>query len=435
MSSRRTLIAAAIAVAAAAAGTACSALLGIHEPDVAARRASETDSAVPETITPGGDAGIDATLVFDAATFDSGCPQNRADCNKMAADGCEVDTTSPANCGSCGHVCLACESGQCAPQTVASGGALDYSGFVAVDGKNLYWASAGGKGLYVVAKGGGGTPVAKSTADPFDGTTVFAGPKYVGATIYSSAEGVRAFDAVSGNPAAGIQVDGCSAALGLAADETGAVYYAHGSQSGVCAVAPMHITKRVPSGGGYSEEWDFTAGAFRAGESQWMTVDAQFLYYVGYRDTAPGIYRISRAGGSSSIVAPGQYNSAPLASDGSSLYTIYNNDEALAGAATVVAIDKNSGAASALAVGEKSFSLTPTTLVKASLVVDATHAYWTAADGVDAAGVRLARIMRAPKAGGPKEVLAEKQPVAYGMTIDEAFVYWTTSSAIKRIPK
>ncbi len=197
----------------------------------------------------------------------------------------------------------------------------------------------------------------------------------------------------------------------------------------------MHITKRIPNGGGYSEEWDFTAGVFRAGESQWMTRDAQFLYYVGYRDTSPGIYRISRAGGSSSLVAPRQYNSAPLASDATSLYTIYNNDEALAGAATVVAIDKNTGAATAVATGERSFSLTATTLVKASLAVDATHVYWTSADGADGTGSPLARITRAPKGGGPKEVLAEKQAAAYGMAIDDGFVYWTTTSAIERIPK
>ena len=414
---------------------ACSAILGIHEPDVAVVGAAARDSAVPEIIPVGGDAGSDATLVFDAAVFDSGCPKDRADCNKMTADGCEVDTTLPANCGSCGHACLACDKGQCAPQTIASGGALDYAGFVAVDAQNLYWASAGSKALYVVAKAGGGTPTIKTSAATFDATTVFAGAKYLGATIYSSAEGVRAFDAVTGNPAPGIQVDACSAALGLTADETGAVYYAHGSQSGVCAVAPMHITKRTPNGGGYNEEWDFTAGAFRAGESQWMTLDAQFLYYVGYRDTSPGIYRIARAGGSSSLVAPGQYNSAPLASDATSLYTIYNNDEALAGPATVVAIDKNTGAATAIAAGERSFSLTPTTLVKASLAVDATHVYWTSADGTDGSGSPLARIMRAPKGGGPKEVLAEKQAAAYGMAIDDGFVYWTTTSAIKRIPK
>ena len=423
-------------VVVAAAVTACSAILGIHEPDVAALQVSDRDGAVPEIISPGGDGGVDAALVFDAATFDSGCPQNRADCNNDASDGCEVDTTTPANCGSCGHACLACESGQCAPQTIASGGALDYAGFVAVDGQNLYWASAGSTGLYVVAKGGGGTPVAKATANPFDATTVSTGSKYVAATVYSSAEGVRAYDAVTGNPVTGIQVDACNAALGFVADETGAIYYAHGSESGVCAVAPMHITKRVPNGGGFSEEWDFAAGAFRAGESQWMTLDAQFLYYVGYRDTVPGIYRISRAGGASAIVAPGQYNSAPLASGGSLLYTIYNNDEGLLGPASVVAIDKNTGVATGLASGERSFSLTPTTLFKASLAVDAKHVYWTADDGVEAAtGKRLARIMRVPKAGGAKELLAGKQASGYGMAIDDGFVYWTTTSAIKRIPK
>ena len=105
-------------------------------------------------------------------------------------------------------------------------------------------------------------------------------------------------------------------------------------------------------------------------------------------------------------------------------------------AATVIAIERNAGTATAGATGERSFSLTATSLVKASLAVDATHVYWTSDDdGADGSGSPLARIMRAPKGGGPKEVLAEKQAAAYGVAIDDGFVYWTTTSAIERIPK
>ena len=59
-----------------------------------------------------------------------------------------------------------------------------------------------------------------------------------------------------------------------------------------------------------------------------MAVDANYLYFVGYRDTSGGIYRIGRGGGSSSIVAGGNFNSAPLAVDAKSIYAIANNDGA-----------------------------------------------------------------------------------------------------------
>ncbi len=79
----------ALCVLAAGVG-ACSTMLGIHEPDVAVVGAAARDSAVPENIPAGTDAGTDATVVFDSAVFDSGCPKDRADCNKMASDGCRA---------------------------------------------------------------------------------------------------------------------------------------------------------------------------------------------------------------------------------------------------------------------------------------------------------------------------------------------------------
>lgn len=406
---------------------ACSGILGIDDPDIVAHlgpsdEGGTTREGGAESGGPGSEAGLP----------DSGlqCPPNFADCNKIASDGCEVVTTTPSNCGSCGHVCLACDQGKCVPQTVATGGGTDYAGFLSVDAANLYWASAGGKGVFVVAKSGG-TPARKLTADPFDATSIYVGAKYAGATVYSSAEGVRMLDPGTGAAVTGIQNDGCNAALGIIADEVGDIYYAHGSDSGACGVAPMHITKRSPNGGGgFSQPWDFALGSYRAGESEWMALDAQYLYFVGFRETVPGLYRISRAGGNSFIVAAGQFNGAALAVDATSIYTVVNNDE-VAGA--LVAYDKVTGVKTVLATGEKSFMLSATQ-TKCSLAIDATHVYWTSGDGA-ASGELLGRVMRIPKAGGMKEVLADKQPGAYGVAIDGAFVYWTTSTAIKRIPK
>ena len=54
-----------------------------------------------------------------------------------------------------------------------------------------------------------------------------------------------------------------------------------------------------------------------------------------------------------------------------------------------------------------------------------------------ASPTKLGRIMRIPKGGGAKEVLADKQAGAYGVAVDatDGFVYWTTTAGIKRIPK
>ena len=423
-------------IVAVSAVTACSSLLGIHDPEIerlggggpTVEGGNVDEAGNPIDGGPNPEGGVDSGLV---------CAKHRGNCNTLLEDGCETDLTTPANCGSCDHVCLACSNGQCAPQTVATGGGLDYAGFISVDDKAagfVYWASEGSKGLYATAKSNG-TPVLKVGSDPFDATSIYVGASYVGATVYTIAEGVRMYDPTSQAAYTGIQLDACNRALGLVADETGAVYYAHASQvPGTCGMATIDITKRTPSGGGaFQQPWTFEAGGYRAGESEWLALDANFLYFVGYRNTAAGIFRIGRGGGASAMVAPGNFNSAPLAVDATSIYTLLANDTA---AAELVAYDKLTGVKTILATGERSFapSAVANSARKAQLVIDATHVYWTAADDTGSP-TALGRIMRIPKAGGAKEILADKQTGAYGVAIDATFVYWTTATAIKRVPK
>lgn len=405
--------------------SACSAILGINEAVVDSLdvRDFPEGGRGNETGADGGDeggGGVDAGLQ---------CPANRANCNKLNEDGCEVDLTLPANCGSCGHVCLACSQGQCAPDDVVTGGGIDYAGFLAVDAANLYVASPGSKGVFVAPRGGGAA-TKKIANDPFDVTTLYVGPKYVGVTLFTTSLGIQAVDYATGTAVGGIATDTCAGGSGMLADETGAIYFAHTSSGVGNCDTPMRIVKRTPSGGGFLEEWAFEMGGFYDDESNWMAVDGQFLYFVGYRRnaTTEGIYRISRAGGASSLVMLGHFNGTPLALDGQLLYAIENNDEAGLGPSQLISVDKTTGAKTVLATGEKSFVLGVAT--RASIQVDATHVYWTAADGPG-----LGRIMRVPKGGGAKEILAAKQPNAYGVAVDAAFVYWSTTSAIRRIPR
>jgi alpha-tubulin suppressor-like RCC1 family protein len=64
-------------------------------------------SGVDASVTPGKDGGPSA----------ANCKGTRVDCNKLASDGCEVDTaSSPKNCGACGHACASgqvCAKGAC----------------------------------------------------------------------------------------------------------------------------------------------------------------------------------------------------------------------------------------------------------------------------------------------------------------------------------
>lgn len=422
----RAPLAATLALAIGAA--ACSAILGIHDPEVEPLVTTPLDGSADSR-------PIEASSSDVAADGPAACPTNRADCNKDPSDGCETDLTQPQNCGGCGHVCLACAGAKCVPAVVAGGGGLDYAGLLALDAQNVYWASAGNKSFYSVPKGGG-TPTAKLAIDPLDATSIHVGPTYLGASAYTPAPGLRLLARASGSPVNNVQVDACEAATGVTADETDAIYYAHGSNAGACSTAPMHITKRTPNGGGgFFETWDFALGSYAPGESEWLAVDAANLWFVGYRDTAWGIYKISRAGGSASLVSAGRFAGSPIALDDKNVYTLRNNDLDVP-PAELVAIDKATGAATVLATGERSFVLPGTSIVRAMVAVDATHVYWTAADGADDAGTtKYGRIMRIAKGGGVKETLVDKEPNAFGVAVDDGFVYWSSASGIKRIPK
>ena len=60
------------------------------------------------------------TCAAEAGCVVSTCTSGFADCNGVAADGCEADLASPATCGGCGlacpvleHVTMACAAGTC----------------------------------------------------------------------------------------------------------------------------------------------------------------------------------------------------------------------------------------------------------------------------------------------------------------------------------
>jgi hypothetical protein len=423
-----------VVVVLATCAVACTAVLGIHDPEV------EGAFTTPHADGSAGDDGSVSPVALDGSMAQGGdgstvltCPKDHADCNKNPADGCETDTSQPQNCGGCGHVCLACANAQCVPAVVASGGTTDYAGFVAVDAKNLYWASVGDHTLFSVTKTGG-SPVGVHTVDPLDSTSLFVGTTYLGVSTVTPGPGVRLVARSNGAFLPYTQSDACGTAHGLVMDETDAMYYAHRSDGSGCGTSNLTITKRTPNGSGvFAETWAFaTEPLFNLNEAEALALDSQYLYYVGFRASAPGLYKISRAGGNSTLVLAGHFNGSPIAVDDKFVYTVRNNDLGVVGAADLIAIDKASGGVTQLATGEDSIALSNGAF-RASLVIDATYVYWTASDGKDDAGTtRYGRIMRVKKAGGAKETIASRQPWAYGVAVDDSFIYWTSSAAIKR---
>jgi hypothetical protein len=165
---------------------------GYGDCDGNAANGCETDTS--SNMTHCGACDQACTAPSGTATCTSGkcsitsCPSGSADCNKQAADGCEVDTdTSTTDCGSCGSTCDGvCVAGDCLPAKqptltdLATG--LGYASSdqgepcrLAVDGTNAYWVAPAG--LMSVPKGGGSVSTLVSASSPtslaFDGTDIY----------------------------------------------------------------------------------------------------------------------------------------------------------------------------------------------------------------------------------------------------------------------
>ncbi len=414
-----------LALLSAGAATACSAILGIEAPVVDGLPLLEGGPDVRVGDDEGGASAEGGTT----------CVAPRADCNG-GTDGCETDLmTSAANCGACGHTCIvtACVAGRCVPQTLQTGAPLtDYSGYTGLSSTRVVWANQPSKGVFSAPKGGGTflqyfgtTAFAPTTLDVHDAFFVVADYDFYGVARYAIAGG--GFE----NPKA----ETCATGLGAVADAAGAVYYAHLNDTGECLGAIFHITKRVPQvGGAYATAWDIPVSTFNATTSKWMVLDANNLYFdSSVQPTAPnGIYAVSRvAGGIPSLVKAGGYLSSPMALDGTTLYTIENIFSA---APEVVAIDLSLKTRRVVTMTEHGF-FEGTSNVRAQIAVDATHVYWTTAVGAENPSV-FGRIMRAPKDGsGTSELVVGDEGGLHGMAIDESFVYWSSTTAIKRVAK
>jgi hypothetical protein len=82
------------------------------------------------------------------------CEPGHADCNGVAADGCEIDLASEAtSCGACGHGCQGgpCQTGLCQPVIVVAG--QGYAYHLAATEAAVYWTRVDGSVLRATASG------------------------------------------------------------------------------------------------------------------------------------------------------------------------------------------------------------------------------------------------------------------------------------------
>ncbi len=102
-----------------------------------------TDGSIDALNDTGSDASLDGPYDADATDADSGpCSAGQSFCNGTCID----PTSDPANCGGCGHACIAGPSPACSTSlcqyTIK---ALADAWVLATDGTNIYWGSLSGQ--------------------------------------------------------------------------------------------------------------------------------------------------------------------------------------------------------------------------------------------------------------------------------------------------
>jgi hypothetical protein len=397
----------------------CSAILGIQDPVVDGLAFVDDTRPDARAGDEGGEGGGGST---EAGGGEAGC-------------GADL-TTSADNCGACGHKCIVgtCAASRCQPQVLLTGAPItDYAGYVGVNSSRVVWVNKATRGAYSVPKAGGvfqqyfgTTSLTPTTLDVHESFFVLSDYDFYGVTKLD----------MMGGGSEDPKAEACATGLGAVADEAGAIYYAHLSDTGPCLGSIFHITKRVPQGGGaYNTAWDIPVSNFSGGASKWMVVDANNLYFDSYiqpSSSPNGIYAASRVSGASSLVLAGGFSASPMALDGATLYTIENISSATP---SVVAIDLGTKVKRVVMATEHAFFEAGSN-ARAQIAVDATHVYWTAAIGTENPSTQ-GRVLRAPKDGSgvKEEVVVDAEPGLYGMAIDATFVYWSTASAIKRVAK
>jgi hypothetical protein len=311
---------------------------------------------------------------------------------------CTASSTDPANCGSCGHVCLpgTCAGGQCQPFVLATNTNAIGASTALTDGTAYY--DFAGSNLNAFDKNTGA----------LTGTALF-----VQQGVVFTEDSTNLYAASSGVFTSQICILSKSTIQNL-----GGCLYPVGNDPGIQSVVQVgshlwwldraHVLWSGNTGGAPATVLDSTAGLILTGDAAglvWFEMSNALV--TASTSFAPGQMptTLSTPSGSAPGSAIGGVVSQLLVVDAANAYW-YNLSYG-----AIYQSPRN---------GAAFIELASSTDSPENLAVDSTSVYWTD----QAAGT----VSRVPIGGGPTQTIATLQYNPSGVAVDSAAVYWTTGN-------
>ncbi len=315
--------------------------------------------------------------------------------------------TDAKNCGRCGHDCLggACLDQVCGPTLVRQESTIEW---VAFDANSIYYTRYNGSGG-VFSVGKDATPTSTATTIAAQG----------GAWSIVLRDGVLEWSNWGGAEASG----GGGLYRYVLATKQATPRTPYGSPRGIVADngGVFFIDNYETAVSGLSDKGQFTPLVGSLGQVQSIAVDAHYVYYSDYKDTA--LYAVWKAGGIAKVTALANvlHGDSLAVYDGYLYFTehggaVSGSYDCAASPGTVkrakIGGDGTVGAAEVIADGQACAT---------SVVVDATGIYWSLDRDNGEGAVR-----RVTMPGRPVESMVEGLKRPFRVARDGAAVYWIT---------
>lgn len=356
-----------------------------------------------------------ATATCDTGHCGWACFAGWGDCNKQAADGCEIDLTSTtANCGQCGHDCAgaSCSRGMCEPVILASG--LNQPAGIAVDSSNVYWTDTWDNQVLKVAKSG----PPKTVLANYDTTDVIGTD---GTNVYWHTGIQIARCSVTPGPTT-VWVPNQNDAVPSLIVDTTFVYWVN---QGVGVPGDGGITYNGSVVGAAKATGTVSPNAIQQNLPVALTVDNNFLYWTNQGMGSDGAVRkILKSGGSVLDVSP-MIPSKPcgIAVNTASIFWV-ENCAGGANAQKLMKAAKTGGSPSAIAQNQT---------ISGYIAADDQYVYWSLPGS--APGVSDGVIMEVTADGTKAPMtIAAGQNHPGRIALDTTRVYWVNAGTLNASP-